>query len=129
MRSGEQRLGADRTDDLGEVSTQGVSAELPDTVTPTPHESKRTLVSRGDFFLIVAAGLQRGSTTRVRIFSDPLYPLEIVPDRRISLSECSRTRLRHRSGSGRARGRVSGLAARGQFKRRRKSRGRARRRG
>jgi hypothetical protein len=83
-----QRVGADATDDLGSVyiELKASAGELSDTVTLTPHEAKRALTSRSNYLLAVVAGLQRGSTTRVRIFSDPLYRLEIVPDRRIRLS-------------------------------------------
>lgn len=91
------RVGADATTDLGEVfiELKSFAGELPDSVSLTPHEAKRALEKRGNYLLAVVAGLERGRTTRVRIFSDPLYRLEIVPDRRIRLCGVStKTSLR-----------------------------------
>ena len=83
-----RRLGADVVDDLGRYfEIKGSFGPGYDSITLTPHEAKRAQVAkRGEFFLAIVTGLEKGYETHVRIIPDPLDTLGWGEDGSLTLT-------------------------------------------
>ncbi len=83
-----RRLGADVVDDVGRFfeikASYGIGG---DSVSLTAHEAKRAQVAkRGEFFLAIVTGLEKGYQTQVRIIADPLETLDWGEDGSLTIT-------------------------------------------